>query len=338
MDLTTRYMGLSLRNPLVASASPLNAEISTLRALEDHGAGAVVLPSLFEEQIVADRHEFERRTEQLQANGFAEAQTYFPTCDGYGFGPQRYLDLVRRAKQAIRIPVIASLNGASDVGWVHYARELQEAGADAIELNIYLIPADPTITGRDVEQHYLDVLAAVKQAVSIPVAVKIGPHFSAIAAMARALADGGADALVLFNRFFQPDIDIATLHLSMTLELSTPSEMRLPLLWIAILYGRVSASLAGSTGVDTAEDVLKYLLAGADTVMTTSSLLRHGVAHMRQLVDGLSNLLDIREIESLDQIRGRMSQQNVKNPTAFERANYVHILQGYHITSASSAA
>ncbi len=333
MDLTTNYMGLRLRNPLIASASPLNGEIGKLRALEDHGAGAVVLPSLFEEQIVAERLEFERRTE-VPASGFAEAQTYFPTYNGYGFGPKRYLDIVRRAKEAIGIPVIASLNGVSDVGWVDYARGLQEAGADAIELNIYLIPADLTITGRDVEQHYLEVLAAVKTAVSIPVAVKIGPYFSAIGAMAGALAAAGADAVVLFNRFYQPDIDVVTLRLSMNLELSTPAEMRLPLLWIAILYGRVSASLAASTGVESADDVFKYLLAGADTVMTTSSLLRHGVRHMRTLIDGLSALLAARQIESLDEIRGRMSQQNVENPTAFERANYVHILQGYPVAAA----
>jgi dihydroorotate dehydrogenase (fumarate) len=333
MDLTTDYMGLRLRNPLIASASPLNDDIGTLRALEDHGAGAVVLPSIFEEQIVAEWREFERRT-QVPASGFAEAQTYFPTYNGYGFGPERYLDIVRRAKAAIGIPVIASLNGVSDVGWIDYARGLQQAGADAIELNIYLIPADLTITGRDVEQHYLDVLGAVKGAVSIPVAVKLAPYFSATGAMARALADGGADALVLFNRFYQPDIDIVKLRLSMSLELSTPAEMRLPLLWIAILYGRVSASLAASTGVESADDVFKYLLAGADTVMTTSSLLRHGVSHMRTLVDGLSALLAAREIDSLSEVRGRMSQQNVNNPTAFERVNYVHILQGYHIASA----
>jgi dihydroorotate dehydrogenase (fumarate) len=337
MNLTTNYMGLPLRNPLIASASPLNGEIGTLRALEDHGAGAVVLPSIFEEQIIAELHEFDRRT-AVPASGFAEAQTYFPTYGGYEFGPERYLDIVRRAKEAISIPVIASLNGVSDVGWVEYARGLQEAGADAIELNIYLIPAAVTISGRDVEQHYLDVLGAVKAVVSIPVAVKIGPYFSAIGAMAHALSEAGADALVLFNRFYQPDIDIATLRLSMNLELSTSAEMRLPLLWIAILHGRVQASLAASTGVETADDVFKYLLAGADTVMTTSSLLRHGVSHMRKLVDGLSTLLVAREIDSLDTIRGQMSQQNVKNPTAFERANYVHILQGYHLAPAPSAA
>lgn len=334
MDLTTRYMGLALRNPLIASASPLNGEIGTLRALEDHGAGAIVLPSIFEEQIVAELHEFEHRTE-LTADGFAEALTFFPAYSGYGFGPERYLDVVRRAKDAIDIPVIASLNCMSHAGWVDYARGLQGAGADAIELNIYFIPADLALTGREVEQHYLDILAAVKAAVSIPVAVKMGPYFSAIGAMARALADAGVDALVLFNRFYQPDIDIAALRLSMDLELSSSAEIRLPLLWIAILYGRVPASLAASTGVESADEIFKYLLAGADTVMTTSSLLRHGIGHMRTLVDELSTLLAAREIESLDEVRGRLSQQNVKNPTAFERANYIHMLQGYHALTAT---
>lgn len=331
MDLTTDYMGLRLRNPLIASASPLNGEIGMLRALEDHDAGAVVLPSIFEEHIVAERHEFERRTEEVPASGFAEAQTYFPAYDGYGFGPERYLDIVRRAKQAIGIPVIASLNGTTEEGWSDYARELQQAGADAIELNIYFIPADLTMTGRDVEQRYLDVLRVVKTSVTIPVAVKIGPYFSAIGAMARSLADSGADALVLFNRFYQPDIDIATLRLSMDLELSTVAEIRLPLLWIAILHGRLPVSLAASTGVESADEVLKYLLAGADTVMTTSSLLRHGAKHMRTLLDGLSALLAAREIGSLSGIRGRMSQKNLENPMAFERANYVHMLQGYYL-------
>jgi dihydroorotate dehydrogenase (fumarate) len=330
MDLTTSYMGLALRNPLIASASPLNADLATLRALEDHGAAAVVLPSIFEEQIMAEREEFALRTEAT-ANGFAEALTFFPAYNGYGFGPERYLDIVRRAKKAIGIPVIASLNCVTHGGWVDYARGLQEAGADAIEINVYFIPADPMTTGGEVEQRYLDVLTAVKSSVSIPVAIKIGPYFSAVGAMARALADAGAGALVLFNRFYQPDIDVATLRLSMDLDLSTPAEIRLPLLWIAILYGRVPASLAASTGVDSADDVFKYLLAGADTVMTTSSLLRHGVGHMRTLIEGLSALLAAREIDSLAEIRGRMSQRNVKDPTAFERANYIHILQGYRM-------
>jgi dihydroorotate dehydrogenase (fumarate) len=333
MDLTTHYMGFRLRNPLIASASPLNENPGNLRALEDAGASAVVLPSIFEEQIIAERQEFERRTEAT-AEGFAEALSYFPTYDGYGFGPERYLEVLRRAKRAVAIPVIASLNCITQAGWADYARSLQEAGADAIELNIYFIPTDLAMTGREVEQRYLDILANVKASVTIPVAVKIGPYFSAIGAVARALADGGADALVLFNRFYRPDVDIATLRLSMDLELSTRSEMRLPLLWIAVLHGRVGASLAASTGVESADDVFKYLLAGADTVMTTSSLLRHGVGHMRTLVEGLSALLAARQIDTLEDIRGRMSQRNLQNPTAFERANYIQMLQGYHLPRA----
>jgi dihydroorotate dehydrogenase (fumarate) len=329
MELTTRYMGLPLRNPMVASASPLNREVGNLRALEDHGAAAVVLPSLFEEEILAERRELERALE-VAAAGFAEAQTYFPVPAGHGQGPEQYLDLVRRAKAAVSIPVIASLNCVSPTGWAEYARGLQQAGADAIELNVYFIPADLETSARDVEQRYLDALAAVKASVSVPVAVKIGPHFSAPGAMARALVAAGADALVLFNRFYQPDIDIATLRLAMDLELSSPAEIRLPLLWIAILHGRVTASLAASTGVESADEVFKYLLAGADVVMTTSALLRHGVGHMRALVDGLSALLEAREIASLDEVRGRLSQRSLADPTAFERANYVHILQhGY---------
>ncbi|MGZ3449201.1 MAG: dihydroorotate dehydrogenase-like protein [Polyangiales bacterium] len=331
MELTTTYMGLALRNPLIASASPLNRDLGNLRALEDHGAGAIVLPSIFEEEILAERRELELRTEELPACGFAEAQTYFPTSTGRALAPDRYLDLVRRAKEAVAIPVIASLNCMTHGGWVDYARGLQEAGADALELNVYFIPADLTMSGHDVEQRYLDILAAVRAVVTIPIAVKIGPYFSAIGAMTCSLADGGADALVLFNRFYQPDIDTATLRLSLDLELSTPFEMRLPLLWIALLHGRVSASLAATTGVDSANDVFKYLLAGADAVMTTSSLLRHGVGHMRALLDGLSALLAAREVKSVAEIRGRMSQENVSNPTLFERANYVRMLQGYGV-------
>lgn len=328
MDLVTHYMGLRLRNPLIASASPLNRDVAVLRALEDHGAGAVVLPSIFEEQIDAERHELEART-QVPAIGFAEAQSYFPSYDGYGFGAEGYLDIVRRAKASVAIPVIASLNCTTRAGWVEYARALQQAGADAIELNTYFIPADPALGGREVEQRHLDILSAVKASVSIPVAVKIGPYFSAIGDMARALAGGGADALVLFNRFYQPDIDIVTLRLSMDIELSTPAEIRLPLLWIALLHGRLDASLAASTGVESADEVFKYLLAGADVVMTTSALLRHGVGHMRALVDGLSALLAARGIERLHEVRGRMSRERLPAPAALERAHYIRMLQEY---------
>ena len=332
VDLTTRYLGLTLRNPLVASASPLNGDIDNLRRLEDAGAAAVVLPSIFEEQIVSEQHEIERRMEPPAA-GFAEAQTYLPASTEYAFGPERYLDIVHDAKAALKIPVIASLNGISETGWADYARGLAEAGADAIELNVYFIPADLAMSGREVEQRYLDVLKSVKAAVTLPVAVKIGPYFSAIGAMAKELAEAGAAGLVLFNRFYQPDIDVVSLRLAMDLKLSSPVEMRLPLLWIAILSGRVPLSLAASTGVEAADDVFKYLLAGADVVMTTSSLLRHGVGHMKKLLDGLTATLAARGVGALDEIRGRMSQRNVADPTAFERANYINLLQGYHVAA-----
>ena len=334
MDLGTRYMSLVLRNPLIASASPLNGEVAVLRALEDHGAGAVVLPSVFEEQIAAERRELEART-HVPAIGFAEAQSYFPDYGGYGFGAERYLDLVRRAKESLAIPVIGSLNCISAAGWADYAQALQQAGADAIELNVYFIPSDPDLSGRDVEQRHLQALGAVKAAVSLPVAVKMSPHFSAVGSMARALADGGADALVLFNRFYQPDIDTVTLHRTFDVALSTPAEIRLPLLWIALLHGRVPASLAGSTGVESAEEVFKYLLAGADAVMTTSALLRHGVGHMRTLVEGLGHLLAARGIERLSEVRGRMSRARLPSTEALERSHYIRMLQGYAFPASS---
>ena len=327
MDLTTRYMGLTLRNPIVASASPLSGDIGVLRALEDHGAGAVVLPSIFEEQIAAEHRELEART-HVPAIGFAEAQSYFPDYGAYDFGPERYLDIVRRAKESVTMPIIASLNCATRAGWIDYARTLEQAGADAIELNVYFVASDPALDGREVEQRHLDILAAVKTTVSIPVAVKIGPYFSAAGDMARALSAGGADALVLFNRFYQPDIDIATLRLTSDLELSTPAEIRLPLLWIALLHGRLAASLAASTGVNSADEVFKYLLAGADVVMSTSALLRHGIEHMRTLVDGLSTLLAARGIDRVDEVRGRMSRARLPKLDTLERAHYIQMLQG----------
>ena len=287
----------------------------------------MVLPSVFEEQILAERQALQRQA-QLPASGFAEAQTYFPLYAGYGFGTERYLDILRRAKQALTIPVIASLNCISEEGWVDYARALAEAGADALELNIYFIPADPRLSGSDVERRYVAILQRVKAVVTIPVAVKLNPYFSAPLSIAQDLVAAGADGLVLFNRFYQPDIDVAALRLKLALELSTPSEMRLPLLWLAVLHGRVRVSLGASTGVESPQDVLKYLLAGADVVMSTSALLRHGVQHMAVLRAGLADLLAARGT-SLADVRGRMSQQNLENPTAFERANYVQILQGY---------
>ena len=328
MDLKTRYLGLSLKSPLVASAGPITNEVDNIRRLEDLGTGAVVLPSIFEEQIEQE----EQRLERLAATGldsYAEALSYFPAATSYSIAPARYLETLRRAVEAVDIPVIASLNGITGHGWVSYARQIEEAGADALELNIYFIPADLSMSGPQVERRYLTILKEVKQAVDIPVAVMLNPYFSAIGHMASQLVDGGADGLVLFNRFYQPDIDLTKLALRHNLELSTAAEIRLPLLWIGVLSGRVQASLAASTGVDSADEVIKYLLAGADVVMTTSALLKYGVGHMKVLLDGLGNWLHARDLTTLDRIRGRLNQRNVTNPTAFERANYIEVLQGY---------
>jgi dihydroorotate dehydrogenase (fumarate) len=328
MDLSTRYMGLQLKNPLVASASPLNTDIGNLRRLEDAGAAAVVLPSLFEEQIEAEAARQEHLT-SIVGESFPEALSYFPESAEYRVGPEQYLDLVARAGEAIDIPIIASLNGTTDQGWISYARSIEEAGAKGLELNIYFIPADIAMSGRDVEKRYLDIVKTVRKTVKIPVAVKLSPYFSSIGHMAKAAEKAGADALVLFNRFYQPDLDLAELKVVPDLKLSTPDEIRLPLLWLAVLHGRVKASLAATTGVDSADEVAKYLLAGADVVMSTSALLRHGVGYMEMLVLGLERWLTAREFASLNDVRGLMSQQKVGNPQAFERANYIKILQGY---------
>jgi dihydroorotate dehydrogenase (fumarate) len=326
MDLTTRYMGFDIKNPLVASASPLNADLGNVRRLEDAGAAAIVLPSIFEEQIEAEMRQYEILTEST-AESFPEALTYFPETDRPG--PHQYLDLVRRAAEAVDIPIIASLNGTTDEGWIAYAKLIQEAGARGLELNVYFIPTDLSLSGREVEQRYLDTLREVRKATAVPVAIKLGPYFSAMGHMATQFAGAGADALVLFNRFYQPDIDLVELRLLNDLRLSTPEEMRLPLLWIAVLSGRIEASLAASTGVETSDQVIKYLLAGADVVMTTSALLRHGVRYVEELLAGIRSWLAARDIESVAQIRGLLSQRNVRNPDSFGRANYMKILQGY---------
>jgi dihydroorotate dehydrogenase (fumarate) len=330
MDLTTRYMGLALKNPLIASASPLNTDVANIRRLEDAGAAAVVLPSLFEEQIEAEVARYDHLT-SANAESSPEALSYFPAPAEYSVGPHAYLDLIRRARAAVDIPVIASLNGTTDEGWISYARSMEEAGASAIELNVYFIPADLSLTGAEVERLYLDILRHVRATVSIPIAVKLSPHFSAVGNMALALEKAGANGLVLFNRFYQPDIDLGQLSLLADLRLSYPTEIRLPLLWLGVLRGRTAASLAATTGVTTADEVIKYLLVGADVVMTTSALLRRGVDHMAVLLEGLEAWLAAREFASVGEIRGLMSQEKLKDPQAFERANYIKILQGYRV-------
>ncbi len=330
MDLRTTYLGLSLRNPVVASAGPITAELDNIRRLEDLGAGAVVLPSIFEEQVNYERQWIENASAVGQ-DSYSEALSYFPVQSSFVVGTQRYLELIRRAAMAVEIPVIASLNGVTDHGWIEYAREIEQAGADALELNVYMVSTDPEVTGREIENRYLSILNAVKSTVAIPVSVKLSPYFSSVGQVAALLVEAGAAGLVLFNRFYQPDIDLGRLELLPSLELSRANEIRLPLLWIAVLSGRVHASLAASTGVETAEEIVKYLLAGADVVMTTSALLKRGVGYMKDLIDGLISWLAARDLDSLDRVRGRLSQRNIADPSALARANYIHVLQGYRM-------
>ncbi|MCA9928812.1 MAG: dihydroorotate dehydrogenase-like protein [Anaerolineales bacterium] len=328
MDLKTTYLGLDLKNPLVPSSSPLARELDSLRQMEDAGAGAVVLHSLFEEQITQETHTLNEHLMQ-GTESFAEALDYFPDASEYKTGPDAYLEHVRKAKAALSIPVIASLNGVSTGGWVQYARELEAAGADALELNIYYLPTDLNMSGSAVEQLYLDVLRDVKSTVSIPVAMKLNPYFSALANMADRLAAGGADGLVLFNRFYQPDLDLENLEVVPNLQLSTSQELRLPMRWIAILYGRVQTDLALTTGIHTVVDALKGLAAGANVVMVASELLRNGINRLQVLRMGIEAWLIENEYESLDQLRGSLSQVNCSEPAAFERANYMRVLSSY---------
>ena len=322
MQLTTRYMGLELRNPLVASASPVSSTLDGIRRLADAGVGAVVLFSLFEEQL---RAEAARRAAIVDsvAESFAEAVDYLPAIARDDAGPHAYLRLLERAATAIDVPVIASLNGVTPEGWTDYARSMQAAGAAAIELNIYHLPGDVSTAGRDVEQRHIDVLARVKDAVTIPVAVKLGPYFSSTGEIAQRLDAAGADALVLFNRFLQPDIDTDELAFVSRVALSTRSEARLPLTWIALLHGRVRASLAATTGVEDATDVARYLLAGADVVMTASALLRHGPEHAAALLDGLTAWMQRKGFGSVSEVRGMLAVPPAEDATAFERAGYV---------------
>jgi dihydroorotate dehydrogenase (fumarate) len=325
--LRTRYLGMDLRSPLVASSSPLTGSLDGLRRLEAAGAGAVVLPSLFEEELTKES----RQVDALLATGAtgAEARAGHPDQVGYGAGPAAYLSLVTQAKQALSIPVIASLNGVSRGGWVRYASRLEQAGADALELNIYYVSSRPGRSASEVEWHYLDVVRSVRQAIGIPLVVKLSPYFSSLVNLAGQLVEAGANGLVLFNRFYQPDLDIETLEVAHRLELSTSTELRLPLRWIAILHRRFGVSLAASTGVHTAGDVLKVLLAGADVAMMTSALLRNGPDHLRPLEVQVRDWMDRHGYETLDQFRGRLSQRSGPDPAAFERANYLKTLASH---------
>jgi dihydroorotate dehydrogenase (fumarate) len=331
MDLRTTYLGLELNNPLVPSSSPLTRHLMTLRELEDAGAAAVVLPSLFEEEINRESHTLDRYlTEGTES--FAEALSYFPEAPAYrNVGPDAYLEHVYRTKRALDIPVIASLNGISPGGWTHYAAEIEQAGADALELNIYYIVTNTHLIGQEVEQIYLNVLREVKETISIPVAMKLIPYFSSIPNMAYQLAEEGADGLVLFNRFYQPDLDLDNLEVVPNLVLSSSAELRLPLRWIAILYGRVAADLALTTGVHTATDVLKGVAAGAKVTMLASELLQSGIDRLSTILAEITDWLEFNEYQSLAQLQGSLSQINVGAPAAFERANYMRVVGSYDI-------
>ncbi len=324
-DLRTTYLGMELANPLVVSASPLGRDIERLIRLQEAGAAAVVLPSLFEEQIDHESYQAHAVMEH-GAESFAEALSYLPEMTSYNTGPEQYLKLVRRARRELTVPVIASLNGASPGGWTSYAERMVDAGASAIELNVYIVAADIDESAEQVEQRYLDIVESVRGVIEVPLAVKIGPFFSSMGNMARRIVEAGADGLVLFNRFYQPNIDLDDLEVVPDLVLSTQSELLLPLRWIAILHDRVEASLAASTGVHDGFDVIKLLLAGADVTMMASALLLHGPARMREAIDTLYTWLESNEYESVEQMKGSMSWQGAPNPSAFERANYMEQL------------
>ena len=328
MDLTTTYLGLKLRTPLVASASPLSREIDNLKRMEDAGASAVVLHSLFEEQLRHDRLELHQNLEQGTFSS-PEALTYFPEPTKFDLGPYEYLEHIARAKEAVRIPIIASLNGSSPGGWTEYARQIQRVGADALELNIYHIPTEIDLTGAEIEQTYIDVLKAVKSEVTIPVAVKLSPFFTNFANMARRLDKAGASGLVLFNRFYQPDIELETLEVRPNILLSTPMAMRLPLRWIAILYDHIAASLAATSGIHRATDALKMLMAGADVTMLCSVLIRHGIEQFGVIEKEMVEWMEAHEYESVQQLCGSMSQRNCPDPSAFERAQYTKAISRY---------
>ncbi|HMK30858.1 MAG TPA: dihydroorotate dehydrogenase-like protein [Terriglobales bacterium] len=331
IDLSTKYLNLTLKNPVVASASPLTKDIANFRRLEDAGAAAIVMHSLFEEQINLESNVLDRFLAQ-GSDVSAEALAMFPDMTSYNIGPDDYLEQVARAKAAVGIPVIGSLNGVSTGGWIRYARLIQDAGADALELNIYYLPTDPTLDAATVENMYCDLVDAVKDSVSIPVAVKLGPYFSAIANMAHKLDQAGADALVLFNRFYQPDFDLENLEVVPSLQLSRSNELRLRLHWVAILFGQLQADMAVTGGVHTAEDVIKCMMAGARVAMTTSALLEHGIDYLRFLVSEVADWVERHEYESIQQMQGSMSHKSVRHPAAFERANYMKVLSSYALT------
>ncbi|HOV33480.1 MAG TPA: dihydroorotate dehydrogenase-like protein [Candidatus Hydrogenedens sp.] len=327
-ELTTNYLGFSLKNPLVVSPSPLCDNIDNIKRMEDIGASAVVLHSLFEEQITLLSNELDSNL-SLGAESFAEAITYFPDVGDFRMGPDAYLEHIHKAKQSVSIPIMGSLNGVSKGGWVEYARKIQEAGADALEINIYFIPTDPNMTDNYISDMYVDLVKEIKKVVTIPLAVKIGPYFTSLPNIAKRLVDAGANALVFFNRFYQPDFNLDNLEVTPHINLSTSSSLLLRLRWVAILYGRIPVDFAITGGVHTAEDVVKSMMAGAKVAMMTSALLKYGIPHLGTVLKKLEQWMNEREYDSIEVMQGSMSQKSVNEPAAFERANYMQALTRY---------
>jgi len=329
IDLSTTYLGLKLKNPLVASASPLSEKLDRARRLEDSGVSAIVMYSLFEEQVIRESLELDRYLSQ-GTHTYAEAITYLPDIGRYSLGPEAYVENVYRLKQATAIPIIGSLNGVSTGGWIQYAQQIEQAGADAIELNIYYLPVDPNLTSAELEDNYVTLVRDLRSQVSIPIAVKLSPFFTSMPNMARKLVEAGANGLVLFNRFYQPDFDLDELEVVPNLQLSTSAELRLPLRWIALLYGRVQTDYALTSGVHTSIDMLKALMAGASVTMVASEFLKNGVERAKEMLDDMLSWMEENEYESVTQMKGSMSAQAVAQPNAFKRTNYMKVLSSYN--------
>jgi dihydroorotate dehydrogenase (fumarate) len=328
MDLNTIYLGLKLKNPVVPAASPLSKDIGNIKKMEDAGAAAVVLHSLFEEQLTHEALELHYHT-TIHNESFAEALTYFPEPYEYRLGPEEYLDHISKAKEAVEIPIIASLNGSTPGGWTEYSKKMEQAGADALELNIYMLATNPARSSTYVENVYLDILRSVKSSVRIPVVMKLSPYFSSLAGFAKLLDDAGANGLLLFNRFYQPDIDLEELEVVPNILLSGPQSMRLPLRWIAILYGKVKADLAATSGIHSAEDVIKMVMVGAKITEMFAAIHKNGIGYISQVLKDIEKWMEVHEYESLDLMRGSMSHKSVANPAAFERANYMKALNTF---------
>jgi dihydroorotate dehydrogenase (fumarate) len=331
VDLTTTYMGLKLKNPLVASSSPLSEKVDNVRRLEDAGVAAVVLYSLFEEQIIRDSLSLHAALEQ-GTKSYAEALTYLPDHGRYNIGPEVYIDHLQRVKEAVSIPVIGSLNGFTSGGWIEYAQKIEQAGADALELNLYFLSTDPNLGGMELEDRYIKLVHDIRTRIQIPIAIKLSPFFTSLPNMARKLVEAGANGLVLFNRFYQPDFDLEELEVIPNLVLSNSTEMRLPLRWIAILYGHIKTDFALTTGIHTAQDVIKAIMAGSSVAMMASALLKYGPEHTAEILADLESWMAEKEYDSVTQMKGSMSQQAVSDPSAFERANYIKVLSSFSLS------